>query len=253
MKARTQITGQEIPDIVRSHLDSRYIKSINIGTWNSAGVLRTVEHSSNELATLVASCGVQQKAFFGLVKGDLVQKTSEGTILSNVHSQDATVSILKMNTGESKHKREILLSAMNNLKKNKALNSPYVIFRHFLDVAFPLAKTIINAHTAKHFNGDQINLKYKYYQNTSSDGRNEITNLLRDKSFVLNSSPVRTTQRGLYKLFSHFLNKDKKSSLKKSSWHIFTQSNINKIPGQKLMPNIIIIKNKSTQPCRRSL
>jgi hypothetical protein len=70
-----------------------------VATWNSAGVSRAVEDSSNTLCPILKKHGIKQSGYFGRVQGDVVQATGEGTILSNTFENGADVHVLQMYHG----------------------------------------------------------------------------------------------------------------------------------------------------------
>lgn len=214
---------KDMPLNVRSHLDGHSIESLSLGVWNSAGILEAVETSSNQLAKIVADRGVQQRAYFGTVGGDMVQTTGQGNVLSNVESADAEVSLLKMNNGQKGFTEKCVFSVLGSATAAAAgtmlLNPPLALVGGLTFGMLPMGKATAISHRAKHFITEPIfdensgqffdPVRAELYANNTCDGKKVIQESLKNKSYFLQWAPVKTAQSGLYYLLSHVISAKK--------------------------------------------
>ena len=213
LSAKEQHTHQELTADIRTHLTPKYIDSITLGAWNSAGVLKAVENSSNELAGIISESGVQQRALFGMVGGDAVQRTGEGSVLSNVSAEDAEVTLAKVDIGQEGFYKSLLLSLLGATTATAScmvLGVPAAILGGLAFGMLPLAKSTAIAHTACHFTAEDFDkIKCQLFQNDTPQSRQIIHQKLTNKSAFLQWSPVKTAQKGLHYLMSRFIDSKK--------------------------------------------
>lgn len=226
LKSQAEHTRQDIPKDVRSHLNNAHIGSLTLGVWNSAGVLKAIENSSNQLAGLITQSGIKQRALFGMVGGDSIQKTGEGSILSNVSSDEADVIIAKIDKGHEGYYKKLIFGVLGATTASAScilLGLPIAILGGLAFGMLPMAKSTMQAHSETHFSDreslDFSNIKCQYFQNNSPEGRKVIHAKLTNKSEFLQWSPVKSAQKGLHFLLSKFtsastseVNKAEKSS-----------------------------------------
>jgi hypothetical protein len=215
------VNQNEIPHELRNNLT--HVSQLTIGTWNSAGILKAVERNSNVLAQLLESVGVHQVARFGMVKGDGVQMSGEGSIFSKAPASD--VKILKVKIHESGLKETLVKVALLGLA---AMGIVSVGFSHWRSddalnkcekpkkkaatdeavsgTGFCVAAIVgligvqmisqIRKHTATHFQGEMTSpINYKIYHNNSQVEQQKLKQKLQDKSILLQTMPA---QYGLY-------------------------------------------------------
>jgi hypothetical protein len=204
-----------LPKKIRSQLTAEHVQSITLGVWNSAGVLKAIENNSNQLASMVNNAGIQQRALFGMVGGDAVQTTGEGSVLTNIGSEVAAVSLIKINKGcEGYHKEKTfgLLSGTAIAAAGCLLvgSTPLALMGLTLGM-LSVTKSTVTAHTSKHFiNSTSTNeLDYQLYTNTTDESRKIIQKKLTNKSTILQCSPIKAAQRGLYFLLSNVIESKK--------------------------------------------
>lgn len=83
-----------LPDDIR--VPSDVFCEMSLDVWNSAGTLQPVQDHSNRLCALLVKHSIPQLANFGMVGGDAVMMTGQGTILSFVPENGAKIKILKV-------------------------------------------------------------------------------------------------------------------------------------------------------------
>lgn len=193
-----------LPARPRSHLNSNTVGSITLGAWNAAGVLKAVEDSSNQLAEMVAKAGVKQRAVYGMVGGDSVHHTGQGSVLSNVAPEHAQVNVLKVK-GSNKYHRKLLFACGIGLSVGMMLSGvgtiPGVLglVSGIVIALGPMAKATVDGHTAVHFQQQAENpIKCEFYQNNSPVGRFAIHKKLTDKSTFWKMVPGQLTFKGLH-------------------------------------------------------
>jgi hypothetical protein len=215
------VNQNKIPHELRNNLNQ--VSQLTIGTWNSAGILKAVEQNSNALSQLLESVGVHQVARFGMVKGDGVQMSGEGSIFSQAPASD--VKILKIKINESGWKETLAKVAMvglaamgivsvvlSHLRSDDALNKrekpkkKAATDEPLSGTGFGIAAIVgligiqlisqIKKHTATHFQGEMISpINYKIYHNNSQVEQQKLKQKLQDKSILLQTMPA---QYGLY-------------------------------------------------------
>lgn len=215
IQSKEKHIGVDLPKKIRSQLTAEHVQSITLGVWNSAGVLKAIENNSNQLASMVNKAGIQQRALFGMVGGDAVQTTGEGSVLTNIGSEVAAVSLIKINKGcEGYHKEKTfgLLSGTAIAAAGCLLvgSTPLALMGLTLGM-LSVTKSTVTAHTSKHFiNSTSTNeLDYQLYTNTTDESRKIIQKKLTNKSTILQCSPIKAAQRGLYFLLSNVIESKK--------------------------------------------
>jgi hypothetical protein len=199
--------GADLPEFIRTHLTPNHIKSMTLGVWNSAGVLNAISKSSNALAPIISDAGIKQKALFGMVAGDAVQTTGQGTILSNVDAKIAEVSLIKVDKGHEGAYRSRVFGALG--ASGFLLGFPTAVFG---GVAFGMG-TILHAtakaHTSNHFielNSDNFyQIKHEFYNNATPQGQAVINKKLSNKSKLLQCTPITWGQKNLHKAMRYFI------------------------------------------------
>lgn len=205
-----------IPLQARDKLTADNIASLTVGAWNATGVLKTVETSSNEMAKPVQRSGVQLRGLFGLVAGDIVQQTGEGSVLTDVDSQVAEVRLLKINTGEEGRAKVAAAAAAATVAAAVVAPAPVALAAGLYLGAKTLqaGRGTLAAHTAKHFVREQSNvavdfvmpqLRYEHFQNDSARGREAIRRKLTNKTRVINNPLSNGMKKGLYFAASRYV------------------------------------------------
>tara|TARA_R110002110_G_scaffold415858_2_gene658585 strand:+ start:21581 stop:22993 length:1413 start_codon:yes stop_codon:yes gene_type:complete len=201
---------KEIPESSRSNLTTDNIDTITIGTWNSAGVLKAVEENSNTLASYLSNAGVKLKGLFGMVGGDAVQTTGQGTVLSDTSAEDAEVQLLKADKGHEGYFKKLFCSIAGAVvgASTMILFPPLAILGGISLAMLPMAKATTLAHTSKHFIPGEELLKCELFNNASPMNRKIIHDKLANKSEFLQMLVPRAIQRGLYKALNLFVDNE---------------------------------------------
>lgn len=210
IRKKSKKDTKDMPEHVRTHLSSEHVSSIKLGVWNAAGIHKAVSDSSNELAPILTAAGVKQKALFGMVAGDGVQQTGQGSVFSNVDKRDVKIDLIKMDAkAEEGFYKKLGLSPLGiaaTTAGSLLLGAPLAIFGG-LAVAFArFGISTGKAHTSKHFvteNGQMHD--FKLYNNSTLEGRNIIEDKLNKKSSILQFRPLRIAQKGLYYAMNQFV------------------------------------------------
>lgn len=175
------------------------VGALKISTWDSTGVSKEVEAYSNEMSNLLVKHDMDITARLGMVGGDFVQKTGQGTVLSD---SDASVQVLKLDLGYEGFKRNLLKSFLTGAVCVAAglTLGPFAAgvlgTTGFLTRA---ALPTIKAHTSPSgcFNEDnklqsskEKPIGYEKLSNDTPEGRAKIKARLQNKSSILQSSPL---------------------------------------------------------------
>lgn len=235
-------THNDIPYNKRNALTPEIIGSLTVGTWNAAGVVKPVEKSSNRLASILSQAGVKVRGLFGMVGGDAVQRTSQGTILSNVAHEDAEVSLLKTDVKVEGFTQKLVgglgLGFLGAGIGMLVMGLPGAVLGGLALGLFPMAKATLKAHTSKHLESqfekqseiDPEEIDFRLYRNSTPEGRAEIHKKLTNKSSFLQLPGVTRIQKGLHYTFEHITSKSNhhRASEKDVSKDISVNDSINR-------------------------
>lgn len=160
---------QEFSYNLRKHISLEHIRSLTLGAWNSAGVVVPVEENSLVLAKKLTALGVSQRAFYGLIEGDLFQILGQATVLNEVPPEDAELHVVKFN------RREDWVHKKTSHKLSSASTSANLGGLGFLALWYMNFREIFDIHSVPTINTEQIQesveIKFEYYQNNTEAGR----------------------------------------------------------------------------------
>jgi hypothetical protein len=89
-----------LSESIKSKLNPNLISRMDIGVWNSPGVLNSVARSSNICSEALVDLNIEQHGHFALVSGDLVQTCGDATILTGPNNK-ANVDVLYLDNGQA--------------------------------------------------------------------------------------------------------------------------------------------------------
>lgn len=175
------------------------VGALKISTWDATGVSKEVEAYSNEISNVLVKNGTDITGRFGMIGGDFVQKTGQGTVLSD---SDASVQVLKLDLGHEGFKSNLLKSFLTGsacVAAGLALG-PFAAGL-FGTVGFltRAALPTIKAHTSPAGCFDKENqlrnnqeqaIGYEKLSNDTPEGRAKIKARLQNKSGLLQSTPL---------------------------------------------------------------
>ena len=166
-----------------SALSISIIASMDIATWNSAGVTSAVAANSVENARLLSEMGVAHSAYFGIVAQDAVQTSGEATILAGCNYTEAKVNIMKVGATPGAYFKlaGTLLGVIPGVAFGSLVGIPAVALSAVLCAVLPT----LRAHTSKHFQGGLKSPVWEEYSNETANGFNRVNATLSNKSYLL--------------------------------------------------------------------
>lgn len=198
---------QHVPRVARENFD--HVGRIKMFTWNAAGVGKPVETYSNQISGILAESGIQLAARFGMVGGDSVQQTGEGTVLSN--SPKADVANLKMDIGVQGAKKAFATGAVGaavGVLAGCVLGPVGAIVGGTIGSLLGGLQPTLKAHMAVHLQPNNVTPSYQYemLRNDTPEGHYQIKQRLQKKSKAL-QNPVIQGARGVLHGFGNFMKK----------------------------------------------
>jgi hypothetical protein len=169
----------KLPLNIRNNL--QYVNSLSISHINSAGVSKKValecERDANFLAHHAKGSNKINVSLHALhVNNDIVQKSGQASILSDVDANVAHVEMLHV-----EHEHDWDYNSANLLQ----------IFAHMLFYGVKkLTNVLKKNHCAYHFKDENNKCKMEYYANSTPEGRKLIKQNLMNKSPIENSVPI---------------------------------------------------------------
>jgi hypothetical protein len=201
LKAQYGIKSKEIPAIARNQFDQ--VQALKLYTWNSAGVSKQIERQANKNAKILHHQGINIAGRFGMVGGDGVQRTGEGTVLSHA---PVDVTLLKIDRGFEGLKNKLIQSLICGAI---GLTAGFMFgpVGAFLGAAVGLLMPTYRAHTSKHFDESvdkAAPLQYELFRNNTFEGQAKIESKLKNKATFLQNPIVQGGMYALHKLGSLF-------------------------------------------------
>lgn len=175
------------------------VNAVKISTWDATGVSKEVEDYSNEISSLLINHGHAIQARYGMIAGDFVQQTGQGTVLSD---SDADVNVLKLDLGHEGFRSNLLKSFLTGAACVAAGFALGPFAAGVLGTAGFLARAAaptLQAHTspAGCFNSNNDlcrsefeGIPYHKLHNNTPEGRAKVKARLQNKSGLLQFTPV---------------------------------------------------------------
>lgn len=217
-----------IPRASRTHLNAESVGSITLGVWNSAGVSHAVENNTNQLAGIVSNAGVQINAMFGMVAGDGVQRTGQGSVFSNTSDKEARVSILKVKGFEGYGKKCLFFGASALAGAGLLISGAAIpigigaLLGGVVIGLTPIVKATLDGHISNHFVGDKKNkVEATLFRNNTPMGQKAVCDKLTNKSPLWNMTMGKVGFKGLHFALRGFISrKNKRKALEAASSEI---------------------------------
>lgn len=175
-----------------NHFNS--VNAVTLLTWNAAGVSKAIQDYSNQMADILAQQDTMSiQARFGMVGGDGVQLSGEGTVLSDCKADVANLKVDRGLEGRSSLVKS-LLSGFAGAGIGALLLGPVgAVLGGTLGALIPAvagATGTLSAHTAYHFPKEDSadipnNLRYELLRNNTDEGHAKIKTRLQKKSTIL--------------------------------------------------------------------
>lgn len=190
-------------------INPEWVHSMHVATFNSPGVLKSIEDSSNACSRFLASQPnpIGQHGHFSLAKSDIVQAHGDSHVLTDLEHNQAEVEMLYIDN--DKHRNHYFYGALS-IPANVVVISGYLLFSSgvlatitpllFIGVTISMCATacillgmylLYRAHTAKTYSGEEsfvsqlTERKVFYYNSHHPQGKANIIRTLKDKSKAL--------------------------------------------------------------------